>query len=103
MQKIFRANIRTLYWFLPRNRRANTRGYLSSCLCFVSDQLDKLGLEPLLELLERAGLPRGIPTKKTAADFDLSRTIAKVHRTLGKPVLIDVLRESNETFTVRTN
>lgn len=65
-------------------------------VCFT-DQLEDLGVEPMLELLANMSLPRGMPTKATAEGWQLAKTLAAAQRFISKDILVEIGLEKDDT------
>uniref|UniRef100_A0A146M712 Endothelin-converting enzyme 2 n=1 Tax=Lygus hesperus TaxID=30085 RepID=A0A146M712_LYGHE len=53
-------------------------------------RMDELGLEPMINVLDRAGLPSSLPDEETAVTFSISKTLAKIQRVLSMDLLIQL-------------
>lgn len=65
--------------------------------CTDTDQLEQLGLDPMLDLLANLSLPRGMPTKATAEGWPLARTLAAAQRFISKDILVEIGLEKDDT------
>uniref|UniRef100_A0A0K8SQG5 Endothelin-converting enzyme 1 n=2 Tax=Lygus hesperus TaxID=30085 RepID=A0A0K8SQG5_LYGHE len=66
----------------------NAKSLYASCM--NTTRMDELGLEPMINVLDRAGLPSSLPDEETAVTFSISKTLAKIQRVLSMDLLIQL-------------
>ncbi|XP_069683175.1 endothelin-converting enzyme 2-like [Periplaneta americana] len=64
--------------------------------CEDEENLEKLGLQPMLDVLGRVSLPTQIPDSQTSAGWDIATTLARIQRTLKIMSLVVKLNEEEE-------
>lgn len=56
----------------------------------MPDSQEELGFDPMMEVLDKVRLPRGLPNSTTATNFSLSYTLAAIQRVLNMDVLVQL-------------
>ncbi|RZF40847.1 hypothetical protein LSTR_LSTR003357 [Laodelphax striatellus] len=70
--------------------------------CLDTAQLDKLGVEPIMQVLDRVKLPRVIPSEETVANFSLARTLALAQRVLSMDILVTLSLDVDNSTNLTT-
>ncbi|KAK3912060.1 Endothelin-converting enzyme-like protein [Frankliniella fusca] len=65
--------------------------------CTDTEQMEELGLDPMLDLLSNLSLPRGMPSNATARGWQLAKTLAAAQRFISKDILVEIGLEKDDT------
>ncbi|XP_026275280.1 endothelin-converting enzyme homolog [Frankliniella occidentalis] len=65
--------------------------------CVDTEQLEELGLDPMLDLLANLSLPRGMPNNVTVRGWQLAKTLAAAQRFISKDILVEIGLEKDDT------
>jgi hypothetical protein len=57
---------------------------------FFLGALEELGLKPIMQILENVSLPKQIPNSKTAKDWDIAKTLARIQRIMSQDFLVQL-------------
>nr|CAD7423024.1 unnamed protein product [Timema monikensis] len=85
--------IREIREFLKKNSSSSeplpvTQARLLYNSCVDTDTLDKLGLDPMFEVLDQIGLPRRPPVKESSPGFNIMKVSAKAKLLVAKDLLV---------------